>query len=92
VINAISSGAVTESSRTDTNNFNKGLNDSENRLSKFSGNAAKAGAAIALAIGTVAVGGFIKFLNVINDTEEQVRELVDTATKFDCRALLGYRN
>ncbi len=67
----------------DTKNFNKGINDSEGRLSKFGKTAAMAGAAIALAIGTVAVTGFIKLLNVINETEERISHLVDTASKFD---------
>jgi hypothetical protein len=67
----------------DTKNFNKNVNDSESRLSKFGKTAAMAGAGIALAIGTVAVTGFIKLLNIINETEERVSHLVDTASKFD---------
>jgi hypothetical protein len=67
----------------DTKNFNRNVNDSEDKLSKFGKTAAMAGAGIALAIGTVAVAGFVKLLNIVNDTERRISHLVDTASKFD---------
>lgn len=76
-------GTLVTKLEADTKNFNKGINDSESRMSKFGGNAAKVGAGIALAIGTVAVTGFIKLLNIINETEERISNLVDTSTKFN---------
>ncbi len=67
----------------DTKNFNKGINESENSLMKFGAAAAATGAGIALAIGTVAIAGFVKLLNVINETTDSISHLVDTASKFD---------
>lgn len=67
----------------DTKNFNKNINDAEGRMSKFAKTAAMTGAGIALAIGAVAVAGFVKLLDIINDTESKISSLVDTAAKFD---------
>lgn len=67
----------------DTKNFNQKMGDSEGKLSRFAKTGAAAGAAIALAIGTVAIGAFVKLLNIVNETEEKISHLVDTASKFD---------
>lgn len=68
--------------KADTTNFNNKLTGSENRVSKFAGTAAKAGAAIAIAVGTVAVAGFVKLLNIINDTADKIDDLAKRASKF----------
>lgn len=68
--------------KAETSEFNKKMQDSEGKLSQFGKAAAVTGAGIALAIGTVAVAGFVKLLNIVNDTEERISNLVDSAAKF----------
>lgn len=66
-----------------TKSFDSKMSESMNKLSNFGKNAAKVGAGIALAIGTVAVAGFTKLLNIINETEDKISNFVDIASKFD---------
>lgn len=66
----------------DTKNFNNRIDGSESKLKKFGKAAAKTGAGIALAIGTVAVGGFIKLLSIINETAENIDKLAKTSRKL----------
>lgn len=66
----------------DSTNFNKQLNNSENKLANFGKTAGKVGAGIALAMGTVAVGGFFYLLHSINETAEKIDDLAKRAHKF----------
>lgn len=69
--------------KADVSRFHKSIDDAGIDLMQFGKNAGKVGAGIALAIGTTAVAGFTTLLHVINETEEKISRLVDTAGKFD---------
>lgn len=68
--------------RADTKSFNSNIKNSQNKIVKFAKTVSKIGAAIAAAIGGVAVGAFIKLLSTINQTAKGIDKLAKTARKL----------
>lgn len=68
--------------KADNKDFKKKIDESISAASKFSKDILKYGGIAATAIGVTAVGGFAALLHIINETTDQVSELVDMSHRL----------